>query len=184
MRKKFTILCFLAISSTALANNIECNINLLQASAGGLMPIEMAVTLKQTLLQKSGFLELKQCSDNVISDLKIQLCAIEDSEALGVYKAELVIEDNNKQPSDEIDFTNAVSLLAVSKNGGSLVSLSSQSGLSPVFIKKMIAAKLDFPDFRGGDSLQIDAVVSSAYSKGVLKNSDIVAIDIESCTLK
>lgn len=184
MRKAVTILSLLAISSTGFAKNIECNINLLQASSGGLMPVQKAITLKQTLLQKSGALDLNQCSTNIVSDLKIQFCGIEDAEAVGVFKAELVMDENNKQPSEEIDFTSAGSLLAISKKGGKLVILDSKSGLSPVFIKKMSAAKLDFPDYKGGDSLQIDEAVADAHKKGVLKDSDVVSIEIESCILK
>jgi hypothetical protein len=184
MRKAVTFLSLLAISSTGFAKNIECNITLTHASSGGLMPIEKAITLTQTNLQKSESLGLNQCSSNSVSDLKILFCGIEDSEAVGIFKVELLIEENSKLSSEEVGFTSAGSLLAISKKGGKLINLDSKSGLSPVFIKKMNAAKLDFPDYKGGDSLQIDDVVADAHKKGVLKDSDVVSVDFESCILK
>lgn len=184
MKKMMTLFSILTISSTVFAKNLECNISILKASSGGLMPAEKTISLKETLIQGNR-LDLAKCSNTIVSNLKLNLCGIEDSEAVGVYTAELLIDENKSQPSDAFAFTSATGLFANSKKGeGKLVRLNSQDGLSPVFVKKMTDANLNFTDYKGGDSLQIDEDVAAAFKKGVLTDSDIVSISIESCHIK
>ncbi len=184
MKKMMTLFSILTISSTVFAKNIECNISILKAASGGLMPAEKTITLKETPIQGNR-LDLAKCSTTIVSDLKLSLCGIEDSEAIGVFNAELMLDENSTQEPDAFAFTSAGALFANSKKGeGKLVRLNSQAALSPVFVKKMHAAKLDFTDYKGGDSLQIDEDVAAAFKKGVLTDSDIVSISIESCRIK
>lgn len=183
MKKLMPFLGMLAISSTGFAGTMDCQIGFTTASSGGLMPSEKIVTLKTTSVQKPASLDLKKCSVTLTADLKINLCAVEDAEALGIYKAEVVIEDP-KGIDNGLNFSVADNLLATAKNGGKLIALNSKSALSPVFIKKMVAANLEFPEYQGGDSLMIDEAVAGAVKKGVLAENDIVTIAITSCSVK
>jgi len=142
------------------------------------------ITLKETLLQNAGSLDLKKCSHTKISDLNIVACGLEDSEAVGVYRAELNISDKLTATNDAFDSTTATDLLATPKKGTQLVSLVATSALSPVFIKKMTAASIEIPNYQGGDSLEIDDAIAAAMKKGVLTTQDIVAIAIDHCRLK
>lgn len=171
-------------SSSAVASWMECSVNVLTASTSGLMPSEKPVALKIARVQDQGNLDLKKCSSTAISDLQVTFCAIEDSEALGVYMAEIVVEDKNETDKESLNFTSGNTVLATPKKGRELVGLMSRSALSPIFIKKMIAAKLDFPDYQGGDSLQIDLAVEKAVKAGAINFSDIVSLSLDSCQLK
>ncbi|KHD87706.1 MAG: hypothetical protein OM95_12830 [Bdellovibrio sp. ArHS] len=170
-------------SGQALALSMECSVNMTTATSGGLMPIEKAITLNATEIQQETRLELAKCSDTTLAGMTVKLCAIEDGDAAGVFHAELSIE--REAGGDELDFTAARDILALSKKQQrALVSVVSESALSPHFVKKMDDANMTFPEYKGGDSLMIDEAVAAAFKKGVLNKSDVVTVGIERCRIK
>lgn len=182
MKQLVTFLGALVISSTVMAKTMECNVSMNMANAGGLMPAERMVKLQGVKVQ-SGHLDVNQCSLSQISNLSVTLCGIESTEAMGVYSAEILIEELGAK-KEEMNVTAAYSMLGTSKAGKGLVELNSKSALSPSFTKKLMEANIQFPEYQGGDSLAIDESVATAFKKGVVTESDIVSISIDSCEIK
>lgn len=184
MKKVLVVLGIALCASSSFAAQMECGLGVMTATAGGLMPTEKPTQLKSVKVQLQGDLSLKGCSENTVEDLKITFCALEDSEAQGVYSAQILVEDKNEKDKDSLNFTSGSNLLALPKKGTVLVNLQSTTALSPIFAKKMEAAKLEFPDYKGGDSLQIDEAVSQGVKYNAIKAGEIVAVSLDSCVLK
>lgn len=168
------------IGSQAFALSMECTAGATTASNSGLMPIENDITLNATEVQRSGSLDLKKCSTTEALGMTLALCATDDLEAAGIYKASLTILEKN----NEAYFSTAQELLATPKKGKSLISLISVSALTPQFMQKMDKAEIAYPEFIGGDSLMIDDAVAAGFRKNVLNKSDVVNVSIGTCTLK
>ena len=180
---KSTLLSIVIFASPiTYSQTMKCELNIMKASVDGLMPEASPVQLNGSQVQ-SGHFDPSKCSETLTSELKIILCTQENKDAVGIFEANVLIEDIHSK-KDDLGFTNANVLLATARNGAKLITLNSQSGLTPHFIKKMTAAKIKFPEYQGGDSLAIDDVVEKAFKKGILVESDIVVVSLDSCEIK
>lgn len=173
------------VTSAVQAKTMTCELGVLRASSGGLMPANENIQFKDSVVIQDGHLNIDKCTQTQITDMKLSLCALEYKQTIGIYNVELLIEDvqSDLKSQDTFDFTSAATLFATARNGSDLVDLKTESALTPQFIKKMNTAKIKFPDYKGGDSLMIDDAVKKAYKKGVLRESDIVTVDVRSCKL-
>ncbi len=68
---------------------MECSVGMNRASSGGLYPMEHNIILKSAIVQSEGSVDLKRCSSTTIQNLSVSLCAIEDGEAAGIFRAEI-----------------------------------------------------------------------------------------------
>lgn len=173
------LLMAFSFGSQAMAMSMECSVGMNRATAGGLYPVEREVVLKTAVVQ-SGDVDLQKCSSTQLQNFSISLCAIEDSEAAGIFHAEIAIFNKDQDQR----FTAGKNLLAIAKKGSDLVTLTSASALTPSFEQKMESAGVAFPDYSGGDSLMIDEAVVKGFKKGAITNDDIVSVGIANCKLK
>lgn len=174
----------LGISTQTLAAGfMTCKVSLAKANAAGLMPLENDITLNIARIQSSNF-ELNKCSKTEVKEhnLTLSLCATEDTEAIGIFSAGVIVTDSGAK---ELQFASASQLMATPRaSGRPLVFLRGESTLTDSFKAKMEAAGLEFPQYSGGDSLAIDDAVKNAFAKGVLTEKDIVSVGITDCFIK
>lgn len=187
MKKLAALICLMLISSTVFAATLECGVKTFNATATGLIGTDKVVTSLQAKIQSESDFKLdnQNCLTNSVAGLDLNLCGVEHNEATGVFAA-LITVTNKGDSAFNIENSNsgAEYLLAQSKKGSTLAILNAKGALSPAFRQKMTAANLEFPEYVGGDSLQIDEAVKIGVEKGIIKKDEVVFIYADSCSLK
>ncbi|WII73397.1 hypothetical protein QJS83_05880 [Bdellovibrio sp. 22V] len=160
--------------SSANARTMQCGVQMVTASHIGLVPMD-----DEFVLAAAPVTDTSKCATTTVKNMTLSLCAAEETEALGIYKVQVSMSDSEGR------IATAREILATSKNDAEdLISIYSECDFTPQFVRKMHAAGLQYPGYRGGDSLMIDRAVAAAFQKGVLDKHDIVLFNIGNCELK
>lgn len=167
-------------AQTFAASSMTCKLTVHVASVSGLTPLAKDLVISGIQIQPSHRFELDACQNESYGDMELSLCAL-DTLAKGVYKIELSAFARGQK---DFDYHSVGQILAEPKKGDILVGFEFKTVMNPQFTTRASAKGIDVPEYTGGDSLAIDDAVSEAFKKGIVNNSDVVAVSIGDCSAK
>lgn len=161
------------LSATAQAKNISCDIGVLQASEGGLMP------MKEDIKIVTDGKDSDNCGSIDTLGHSLYLC-VSEAAFVGGYDALLAVDLPTTQKGSGEEAYGQATLVTLRKNGR-IDLLDEKSRFNDTMIKKLFDAGIDYEFGLGNDSALMDDSVSQAVKKGVLKKGDILLFSIRSC---
>lgn len=170
-------------ANLSLAATMTCELENFVADKGGLMPAPTPTIISNLVVQTTDSIQEDQCQKFQIDSEPAAICAILAPNTKDVYQAAIIMEGGDDDDSSIFNLAIAYALFGLHKNEKDLVFLKSESILHPTFKIKMTAANLSYPNYKGGDSAQIDEAVVSGVAKSVIPVGSVVSVGLGNCRL-
>ncbi|MFP5520097.1 MAG: hypothetical protein ACLGGX_09350 [Bdellovibrionia bacterium] len=174
MKKTLLVSVALLLSATVQAKTMTCEVRTYTAKAGtGLMPDKSTISIQAVINDEN------QCGKRMALGREFKVCAAE-GDFVGSYEAWLMVSDSESMQAQQVD---SGLLLGTLRKSNKLAPVDGVKKFEVSVHEKLFNAGIEVDAEIAGESSDEDYAVVEGLKRGLLKEGQPVAFDLESCKI-